>query len=187
MAQKTTVVPDAPASDVWTLLDLPAPVERPADTIKVIGLVWPDDADGHLRVYFSRELDHYVKVALVDVMGTREMEPQDEEFPSRIVYVKETATLQHTYVVPVDKQKEFLNGDLFAGIAPHLTDDGHSVLALSALAKDTIVARPGSVILCSPFFGCSGDCPSRVSRCLCSFNPCNSKAGDCCGSLGTCG
>lgn len=186
MVQKTTVVTEPSVADLAGVALTPDTTERPVDTVKVIGLLWPDNQDGYLRVYFTTELDHYVRVARPDIVGSREMDPPEADFPRRIVWVKETATLQHTRVVPADGQKDFLNGELFADVAPHLESTAQSVAALQVFAaKDAMAARPGSVVICTPFFP---PCPrpSAASECLCSFRPC-SRGRDCCGSLGTCG
>jgi hypothetical protein len=165
---------------------VPASPELPANTIEVTGVLWPDDQDGYLRVYFSPELDRFVRVAAQDVVGSREFDPPEADFCRRLVYITENAPLEHTRVTSLGTQMEFLAGDLFAGVAPQLRSSGQSMLGLSDFAANQpIRADRQTILICTLIFGCSRGCPSDVSLCLCSGQGCSQGRNCCRGTIGS--
>jgi hypothetical protein len=84
-----------------------------------------------------------------------------------------------------DEQRSFLDGDLFAGIAPTLPADSLSGLVggggdpiCSTIIIIKTVLKACTSIDCS--YGCTGTCPSGTgSACLCSFPPNCSRVLDC--------
>jgi len=89
----------------------------------------------------------------------------------------------HVYTSDPDEQRSFLEGDLFAGIAPTLSPDALSGLVGGALGGVGPAYGTASLIFkctqadCS--WGCTVTMPSDVSRCACSYNPNCSRRLDC--------
>jgi hypothetical protein len=89
----------------------------------------------------------------------------------------------HVYPSDPDEQRSFLEGDLFAGIAPTLSPDALSGLVGGAAGGGGHAYGTNSVVFkctqadCS--YGCTFTTPTNTSRCLCSYNPNCSRGLDC--------
>ena len=86
----------------------------PADAVPLIGYLGRGEREDHWRIYLTPELREYVEVHENDIIDRRDRPPDESPIGGSVLWVKTTAQLIHSRLIPGQAQADFLRGSLTA-------------------------------------------------------------------------
>ena len=88
-----------------------------ASTVKLIGYLGRDAEDGFWRVYFTPQLETYVRVREQDVIASAPHPAEQGQLARSVLYVTESGDLEQVTPLKRDMQAGFLGGQYVAGMS----------------------------------------------------------------------
>jgi hypothetical protein len=86
----------------------------PTDAVPLIGYLGKSGRDDYWRVYLTPELREYVEVHENDIVRRQGRPPDESPVDGSVLWVKATAQLVHSRLIPGQAQADFLRGPLTA-------------------------------------------------------------------------
>jgi hypothetical protein len=154
---------------------IPDPSQPTPDAVTIVGFLGKGLKPRVWRLYLNPELNEYVEIAEEDVLRTESLKTEANPLGGTLVWVRRSATLEHTRITTRQTQADFLRGDITGrvlsnarGSAVNLGNIGLN-FSTAPCATLTIVLTVTVAATClgpCPTDECpSNDCPSTPLLC----------------------